>query len=72
MKKCKTVVYMNPQVCFLLIFVIVDSDDKVQMIKELNDSLTRRVLKECFDLPEVLYACFQRSIFNFFYNNRYS
>lgn len=61
---------MKHQVSFILKIIIIDSNDKLQMIKELNDSLTRRVLKECFDLPEVLYACFQRSIFNFFYNNR--
>lgn len=48
------------------------SDEENQLlIQDLNNTISRRLLKECFDLPEVLYACFQQCIFNAYYDGRF-
>ena len=55
---------------YLELIIDLNESTNVDNVKELNDQISRRFLRECLNLPEVLYACLQHCIFCSYYNNR--
>lgn len=47
-----------------------DGETDIELIKEFNTVTSKRILRECFCLPEILFPYLQQNIFEAYYNNR--
>lgn len=72
MKKVCLIQHLVEMVLYWYLELIIDLNESTNVgnVKELNDQISRRFLRECLNLPEVLYACLQRCIFCSYYDNR--